>query len=231
MWRHRWRHHHENIFSCIIWDDLFISDVKLKLCLIFWHFQNGRHFELTTKFFTGSDTGSWICYKDNHEHSWHFELLIDVLTQILTELFEFKVLTYFETLWRHQWSNPWSFVKAYSQFNDTLVHLVWRWYLCKFFSYHEKCYFAFIKEWNDFEVVLWRQRWRHHHENNFSCMIWDDLFISDVKLKLCLIFWHFQNGRHLSSWRNILPEVTPEVEYATKITMSIRDILSFWSMF
>ena len=40
----------------IIWDDLFISEVKLKLCLIFQNFQNGRHFELATNFFTGSDT-------------------------------------------------------------------------------------------------------------------------------------------------------------------------------
>ena len=35
----------------------------------------------------------------------------------------------------------------------------------------------------------------------------------------------------LSSRRNFLPEVTSEVEYATKIAMSICDILSFWSMF
>ena len=31
----------------------------------------------------------------------------------------------------------------------------------------------------------------------------------------------------LNSRRKFLPEVTPEVEYATKITMSICDILSF----
>ena len=31
LWRHRWRHHHENIFSCIIWDDLSIFGDKLKL--------------------------------------------------------------------------------------------------------------------------------------------------------------------------------------------------------
>ena len=35
----------------------------------------------------------------------------------------------------------------------------------------------------------------------------------------------------LSSRRNFLTEVAPEVEYATKIAMSICDILSFWSMF
>ena len=100
-------------FSCIIWDDLFIPDVKLKLCFIFGHFQNGCHFEVAKNFSTWSDTGISICYKDSHEHLWHFELLIDALAQILTGLLEFKVLTYFGTLWRHQWSNPRSLVKAY----------------------------------------------------------------------------------------------------------------------
>ena len=69
------------LFSCTIWGHLFISDVKLKLCLTFWHFQNGRHFEVATNFFTGSDTRMWICYKDSHEHLWHFELLIDIAVQ------------------------------------------------------------------------------------------------------------------------------------------------------
>ena len=36
----------KNTFSCIIWDDLFISDIKLKLHVIFRHFQNGRHFDV-----------------------------------------------------------------------------------------------------------------------------------------------------------------------------------------
>ena len=31
-------------FFGIIWDDLFISEVKLKLCLIFKNFQNGSHY-------------------------------------------------------------------------------------------------------------------------------------------------------------------------------------------
>ena len=42
----------KNTFYGIIWDDLFISEVKLKLCLIFKNFQNGRHFELATIFFS-----------------------------------------------------------------------------------------------------------------------------------------------------------------------------------
>ena len=34
----------------------------------------------------------------------------------------------------------------------------------------------------------------------------------------------------LKSRRNFLPEVKLEFEYATKIDLSICDILSFWSM-
>ena len=103
LWRHRWRHHHENTFFCIIWDDLFISEVELKLCLIFQNFQNGHYFELATNFFTGSYTGSWIDQKDSHEHFRHFELLIDALAQILTKIYHFQYLTYFVTWWRHRW--------------------------------------------------------------------------------------------------------------------------------
>ena len=61
------------LFFGIIWDDFFISEVKLKLCLIFKIFQNDRHFELATNFFTGSYTGSWIYQKDSHEHFRHFD--------------------------------------------------------------------------------------------------------------------------------------------------------------
>ena len=39
------------LFFGIIWDDLFISEVKLKLCSIFQNFQNGSYFELATNFF------------------------------------------------------------------------------------------------------------------------------------------------------------------------------------
>ena len=55
------------------------------------------------KLFTGSYTGSWIDQKDSHEHFQHFELLIDALAQILTEIYHFQNLTYFVTWWRHRW--------------------------------------------------------------------------------------------------------------------------------
>ena len=82
LWRHRWCHHHEKKhFFDIIWDDLFISEVRLNLCFLYQNFQNGRHFQLTTNFFTGIYTGSWLYKKESHEHFQHFELLIDALTR------------------------------------------------------------------------------------------------------------------------------------------------------
>ena len=65
---------------------------------------------------------------------------------------------------------------------------------------------------------------------DFFPIIWDGFFISEVKLKLCLIFENFQNGRHFELATNFLPEVIPEVEYTWKIAIGISDILSFWSM-
>ena len=46
------------LLTCTIWGDLFITATNLKLRLIFWRFQNGRDFEVTTNFFTVSDTVS-----------------------------------------------------------------------------------------------------------------------------------------------------------------------------
>ena len=54
-------------------------------------------------------------------------------------------------------------------------------------------------------------------------------FISEVKLKVRLIFQNFQNDRHFELATNFLPEVIPEVEYTRDMAISISDILSFWS--
>ena len=55
------------------------------------------------KHFTGSCTGSWIYQKGSHEHFRHFELLIDAVAQISTEVYQFQNLTYFVTWWCHRW--------------------------------------------------------------------------------------------------------------------------------
>ena len=91
----------KNIFG-IIWDGLFISEVKLKLYLIFKNFKMAAILSSRQTFVTGSCTGSWIDQKDSHQHFRHFELLIDALAEILTEIYQFQNSTYIVTLWRHQ---------------------------------------------------------------------------------------------------------------------------------
>ena len=87
--------------------------------------------------------------------------------------------------------------------------------------------------WRNIEGRLWghpvtslmtSSSWKY-----FFGIIRDDLFISEFKLKLCLIFQNNLNGRHFELAKFFLPEVIPEVECARKIAMSISDILSFWS--
>ena len=86
LWRHRWKY-----FFGIIWDDLFIYEVKMKLRFIFKNFQNSRHFKVATHFFTGSNTGSCIYQQDSHEHFRYFELLIDALAEILMDISQFTL--------------------------------------------------------------------------------------------------------------------------------------------
>ena len=197
------------LFIGIIWDDLFISEVKLKLCLIFQNFQNGHYFELATNFFTGSYTGRRIYQKDSHDHFRHFELLIDAVIQILTEIYQFQNVTYFVTWWRHQWiMNMYSYncshnlmIHMHRKFNDDIF--------ARCLVIMKNVIISFTKEYRGptlrppcdviDDVIIMKIL--------FIDIIWDDLFISEVKLKLCL----------------------PEVEYTRKIAMSISDILSFWS--
>ena len=65
----------------------------------FWNFQKWRNFKVLANFFVGGVTGNWVCNIDSQVHYLHFELLIDVLAQILTELWWFQNLTYFLTSW------------------------------------------------------------------------------------------------------------------------------------
>ena len=88
------------IMKKLFWHNSGRSFHILKRCQIF---QNGHYFELATNFFNGSYTGSWINQEDSHEHFRYFELLIDSLAQILTEIYHFQNLTYFVTWWRHRW--------------------------------------------------------------------------------------------------------------------------------
>ena len=102
LWRHRWRHLHENTFLHNL-GRLFHIWGQIEAVFNISKFSKCRNFELATNFFTESYTGSWIYQKDSHEHFRHFELFIDALAQILTEIYQFQNLTYFVILWRHQW--------------------------------------------------------------------------------------------------------------------------------
>ena len=64
-----------------------------------WKFQKCRNCEVLAKFFVGSVIGNWVCYINSRMHYLHFELLIDTVAQILTELWQFQNLTYFLTSW------------------------------------------------------------------------------------------------------------------------------------
>ena len=116
-----------NTYHGIIWDDLIISDLKLKLCLFFYIFTMailGRD-----NLFTGSDTISWMYQQDSHGHLRHFEYLTDAIAQILMEIWLLKVLVYFGTWWRHQWCHEYEYIyqhshnpmiHMYSKFNDDI---------------------------------------------------------------------------------------------------------------
>ena len=81
LWRHRWRHHHKKLF----WHNLGRSfHIWGQIAAVFniSNFENGRHFELATNFFTETYSGIWIYQKDNQKHFRNIELSIDALTQI-----------------------------------------------------------------------------------------------------------------------------------------------------
>ena len=80
------------LFSDIFYDDPFLFEVKLKLCLTFQHFQNDRPFDVPTPFFTGSYTRSWIYQQDSHGHNHYFEILINAVAEILTEICQLQNL-------------------------------------------------------------------------------------------------------------------------------------------
>ena len=67
------------------------------------------------------------CHLDSQEHYLHFELLINVLAKILTELWQFQNLTYFLISWPSYFTfdlvNKW----VPSTYQDTYLVQVWWW--------------------------------------------------------------------------------------------------------
>ena len=92
-----------------------------------WNFQKWRNFEVLAKFFVGKVTVNLVCYIDSQVHYLHFELLIDAVAQILTEWWQFQILTYFLTSWPNYLTfdlhNKW----VSSDDQDTHLGQVWWW--------------------------------------------------------------------------------------------------------
>ena len=159
-------------------------------------FQNGRHFEIATTFFTGNYTGNWIYKKIAMSIS--------------------NILSYWSTLkyWRRNinfkiWPTLWygdvinDVMNMYShKLSHNLMILMQRKFnddiFARFLVIIKNVAILFKKEYIgpnsrppcdviDDVIIM---------KNTFLGIIWDDLFISEVKLKLCLIFRNFINGRH-----------------------------------
>ena len=110
LWRHRGCHH-QGKFLGIIWDVFFISEVKLKLCLIFQNFQNGRHFVLATNFFFYR---KWY-RKLNIPEIWPlafptFNPLDQRFSSNIDVYIKISKLTHFVTWWLHQWCHEDTFI-------------------------------------------------------------------------------------------------------------------------
>ena len=91
LWRHRWRHHHKKNFFLHILGRSYHIGGQIEAVFNISKFSKWLPFLARQTFFTGSYTGSWIYQNDSHEHFWHFELLIDAVTQILTEIYQFQI--------------------------------------------------------------------------------------------------------------------------------------------
>ena len=72
---------------------------QMNLSVIFWDFQNGRHFEDRVRFLNVSCTENWVEHQDSQSTFLHYEFLIDVLAKQLTELWLFQNLTQLFDLW------------------------------------------------------------------------------------------------------------------------------------
>ena len=121
---------------------------------------------------------------NSHAHFRHFELLIDALTQILTEIYQFQNLTYFVTRWRHQWRHEYIFY---------IIVIISSWYLCTeslmipsllvFLVIMKNVVISFMKEYRGPTLRP-------------PCDVIDDVIIIKI------LFWH-NSGRSFHIWVQI----------------------------
>ena len=141
-------------------------------------------------FFTGCYTGSWIYQHDSHEFLifWAFDQRSSSNIDGDISIYNFDLLCDLVT------SSMTSWIRVYRN-----VFII-SWYLCTgilmmisllgFLAIMKNVVISFIKEYRGptfrtpcdviGDVIIMK--------NSFNVIIWDDFFISEVKLKLCLIF-------------------------------------------
>ena len=129
----------KSTFLGLISDGLSISDVKMNLSKIFRNFQNGRHTEARANFLTGSCTESWALHRDRPCYCLRFDILFDVLAQILTELWLFQSLTYFLISWPSYVTFDLEKLLDFVLRQTTYVDQVWWWLVKNCDQYRGKC--------------------------------------------------------------------------------------------
>ena len=86
-------------------------------------------------FFVKTVTGSMLYQPVSQWHSLHFELLIELVAQKLTELWRFKNLAYFLTWWPSSMTYLFVNVTYWNSSPIPYVDQVWWWYVKAFMSY------------------------------------------------------------------------------------------------
>ena len=148
-----------------------------------------------TNFFTRSDTGSWMFQQHSHEHFRQFDRCSSLIIHRDMSVQNFG-------LFMDQMTSPMtSWIRIYI----SVVKIKW----CKWtpslmmslyvFGYYNKRSYFICKECRGStlrspcdvldDVINMKIAF-------FSGIIWDNLFISDIKLNTCIILWRFQNGRY-----------------------------------
>ena len=120
-------HNLHMVFSFLISNWSYIELIKL--------FAKWRNFEVVANFFVKTVTGSMLYQPVSQWHSLHFELLIELVAQKLTELWWFKNLAYFFTWWPSSMTYLFVNVTYWNCSPILYVDQVWWWYVKAFMSY------------------------------------------------------------------------------------------------
>ena len=128
-------------------------------------------------FFVKTVTGSMLYQPVSQWHSLHFELLIELVAQKLTELWRFKNLAYFLTWWPSSMTYLFVNVTYWNCSPIPYVDQVWWWYVKAFMSYawqnwqtnrqtdrqtDKRTYLPKCKFWQVTNRQSNGQRWKHN---------------------------------------------------------------------